>query len=526
MTGVFGDATSGTNLQTALQTAIDQCVTLGVPIANTAGGSSVTSFFAVPRVTLNQSTCAQVIAELVRLVPDAMVYFDYTTATPTIQITRRGVATTRTLTIGTDPIESIDVQPIYEMKVDRVELPFVTRNTIGLTQFDQQASGTAAAGRVQIITVSGTELDTFLPNDIFDQMKTTGFPSSDFLGYAITTSTFSEAVKNGLTSSSNLGLNGGSYFGWSSSGLSGSATLQATVAGRAVVNNEGNNVSLTGKIFLQSDKIPDWSYDLFGLQEVNISGIASYLWISDRSTGDPVALPSWVSALPFQQTDSWYRRNTSPVSTGWERVILLTFPYQLNGFLASDDLHYQGAARAGSGAAQIVLAAAASTQDGFYVGATVTWRKSFFSRSSTITAYNGATKAATLAGSFSSSDRPASGDSYKLSQVSLYQPADYTFISPPAGLAANLLASQNFVPYEGQITLTEEVAGGTRYRGCKINLVGSLSDHASMGALVADETLNIANGQTAIGLGTPPRLDYRTFVDRIRKTPQDNIVFV
>jgi hypothetical protein len=121
MTGVFGDAINGTNLQTAIQTAINRCVTLCVPIANIAGGSSVATYFTVPRVTLNQSTCAQVISELVRLVPDTMVYFDYTTSTPTMQVTRRGVATTRTLTLGTDPVESIDVQPIYEMKVDRVE---------------------------------------------------------------------------------------------------------------------------------------------------------------------------------------------------------------------------------------------------------------------------------------------------------------------------------------------------------------------------------------------------------------------
>jgi hypothetical protein len=47
-----------------------------------------------------------------------------------------------------------------------------------------------------------------------------------------------------------------------------------------------------------------------------------------------------------------------------------------------------------------------------------------------------------------------------------------------------------------------------------------------MGALVAEESINIATGQTTITLGTPPRLDYRTFVDRIRKTAQDNIVYL
>jgi hypothetical protein len=107
----------------------------------------------------------------------------------------------------------------------------------------------------------------------------------------------------------------------------------------------------------------------------------------------------------------------------------------------------------------------------------------------------------------------------------LYRAADYSFIAPPANLAANLLGAQNFTPYEGQITLVEETAGGTRYRGCKVNLAGSLSALSTMGALVAGETIDLKTGSTTIDLGTPPRLDYRTLVDRIRKTPQDNIVF-
>jgi len=113
MTGVFGDAASGTNLKTAIETAIDRMVVLGVPIANIAGGSSVATYFQVPRVTLNQGTCAFVITELVRLVPDTLVYFDYSTTTPTLVVTRRGVATTRTLTIGTDPIESNRSSPRF-----------------------------------------------------------------------------------------------------------------------------------------------------------------------------------------------------------------------------------------------------------------------------------------------------------------------------------------------------------------------------------------------------------------------------
>jgi hypothetical protein len=172
-----------------------------------------------------------------------------------------------------------------------------------------------------------------------------------------------------------------------------------------------------------------------------------------------------------------------------------------------------------------VLATTASSVDDFYVGLTVTWNKSGVFITDTITDYVGSTRAATLTTTWGVSQRPASGNTYKLQGHPLYQPADYSFIAPPANLASNLLASQNFTPYEGQITLVEDTAGGTRYRGCKVNVSGSLPALSTMGALVAAETIDIGTGITTIDLGTPPRLDYRSLVDRIRKTPQDNIVF-
>jgi hypothetical protein len=110
--------------------------------------------------------------------------------------------------------------------------------------------------------------------------------------------------------------------------------------------------------------------------------------------------------------------------------------------------------------------------------------------------------------------------------TTVYRPADYSFIQPPAGLAANLKAAQDWLPYTGAITLVDEDVGAVRYRGTKINLTNTLAGLDTMGALVASESMDIATGTTTIELGQPPRLDYRTFVDRIRKTSQDNIVYL
>jgi hypothetical protein len=458
MTGVFGDATSGTNLQTAIQTAIDRCVTLGVPIANIAGGSSVATYFTVPRVTLNQSTCAQVISELVRLVPDTMVYFDYSTTTPTMQVTRRGAATTRTLTLGTDPVESIDVQPIYEMKVDRVELPYVDRNVTGLTRFQQQASGTTTTGRVQIITVSGAELDTFLPNDLFETITVSTYPTASYESFALTDSMFAEAKANGLTTQLDFPVNQKQYIGGTSSALTGGTSVQQTLQGITVIDMNGQPVSTTGKFFMQASDMPTWAIDENGFEKVKITGRYAYEWndlnyvapyrATDTQPG--TAFPTWASSLDMTQIDAYY----IDAGSVHRSIKLLVGTYTIEAYLSPTQYGATG-----------------STQ-------------------------------------------------------TIYKEADYTFIAPPANLAANLLTAQNFIPYEGIISIVEEIPSGTRYRGCKVNIVGSLSAHSTMDALVSEESINLATGQTSITLGTPPRLDYRTFVDRIRKTPQDNIVFV
>ena len=529
MTGVFGDATSGTNLKTAIETAIDRCVVLGAPIANIAGGSTVATYFQVPRVTLNQGTCAFVLTELIRLVPDTMVYFDYSTSTPTLQVTRRGVATTRTLTIGTDPIESMDVRPIYEMKVDQVLLPYVERDILGRTQFNSQSSGSATTGKIQVVTMSGPELDTFLPNDLFE--KTTIRTASSIGQFGVLGDRqFDAARELGLTT---IGVSLSNY-NWTYAGQIAQLPAQDStyvVAASSLSNAEGDPISTTGLYYTLGDNLPDWAIEEYGLIPVTLAGIFYDTWISERNfyniNGSYISTttyntPAWYPAVTLALTKTGYRNTRTAADTAH----LYTGTINATGYLSATSYHWAGTVRAGSGATTIVLATTASTTDDFYVGLTVTWRVTGGARfTDTITDYVGSTRAATLSQTWSAAQRPATGQTYELQGHPLYRPADYTFIAPPANLAANLLAAQNFTPYEGTVVIVQETSGATRYRGCKVNIAGSISAHSSMAALVSGETLDLKSGITTITLGTPPRVDYRTFVDRIRKTPQDNIVF-
>lgn len=598
MTGVFGDAANGTNLQTAIQTAINNIAALGVPIANIAGGSSVAAFFTVPRVTLNQGTCAFVITELCRMVPDVMVYFDYSSATPTLQVTRRGVATTRTLTLGTDEVDALNIKPVYEMKVDQVALPYIERDVLGRTKFNQQASGTAATGRVQIITVSGPELDTFLPNDLFEvQPVRSSLTLNDF---AYDNCTQFDAAKQAGMLRTALDYDGRSFFLYNQPSISSISSL--FYAPNAIITDEAKKVyTITDREILSPESVSDWAVNEYELLRVSITGQWSGLFLTKLNT-TLYPLPTWLQELNFKAAGAgWQQSGTgnwglyefftgeysataflTPVidgKTGNSRtggttstIVLATAASSVDDYYNGKDIAFvrsgtthtakiidyvgstktatldrtfaftiasgypytiyfpyfysQAGTATGGSATTITLSSMASDVDDFYVNREITWTKSATaSFSDTITDYNGNTKVATLSQSWSAAQQPANGNAYALDGHPLYRPADYSFISPPANLAANLLAAQDFVPYEGEIALTQETVGAVRYRGCKINVANSLTPHASMGALVSAETLDLKQGTTQITLGTPPRVDYRTFVDRIRKTPQDNIVF-
>ena len=91
------------------------------------------------------------------------------------------------------------------------------------------------------------------------------------------------------------------------------------------------------------------------------------------------------------------------------------------------------------------------------------------------------------------------------------------------GLAAAYYAMISTARWEGQITLTHDEAGATRYLGNKINLSGGRSEWASMAALVQIERIDLATGQTRLTLGAPSHLSLTDFAElmRIARAPQE-----
>ena len=438
---VFGTSTSGQQLKTSIEQAIDRANQIGCPIAPISGGSSVAVMHTFPRITLNQSTCGQVIAELVRLVPDAMTYFDYATYPAKLKVVRRPTCSTTTFDQDTSPITSIDINPIIELEVEQVSLPSVTRNTVGRTVFNIQESGSDQTGKDitkrQVITISGPELDTFLPNDLFESQTIVTSGSIANLAHDSDTACVNAAKSAGLSRLPiNINLNRPTAYSMKKSAQNPNAYISSVtfnIGGYSIKDKSGN--TLSGYSILTSGTPADWT----GITTVQVT-VSGEMWFFAYD------YPSWRKDAGFQVRDSGYPSTDFDAKIG-------------------------------------------------------TWFFKPFSFSAV----------ATPGGAGSST---------------VYKPADYSFINPPTGLAEFLRSTQNWTPYEGTIEIEEEDVGAVRYVGNKINIINSLPAFSTMGALVSGESLEIETGRTTISLGAPARNDYRTLVDKIRKTSQDNIVYI
>jgi len=108
----------------------------------------------------------------------------------------------------------------------------------------------------------------------------------------------------------------------------------------------------------------------------------------------------------------------------------------------------------------------------------------------------------------------------------VYKTQDFTYAHPPDNLAANLLECQNFVPYEGQITLVGDTVTGDNTLGYAVNVANSRTEHATMRAMQRAITYDLMRGRKTIELGTPARTDFGSLVSRVRRDPKDCIVYL
>jgi hypothetical protein len=347
---------------------------------------------------------------------------------------------------------------MIEMEVQKVDLPYLSRDTLGRYKFENQTHGTASSPlpKRQIITVSGPELDTFLPVDLFDsyQILTTTLANADNYILDTDSNLKSVAINAGLTRlPMSIADSGTTISSWTLRNSSNSKLIYASRRPAPVfISSDGTSYSTATYRILLTANPPDWLKELgINVIPATISGKVYYIHRWDLLKGGTrYPFPEWGESISWDESIFGPGVYTSNTDSGDEIEVRWT-NFSIQGFIITNN-------------------------------------------------YDTAT--------------------------TLYRPADYSFINPPAGLAQFLKECQDYVPYEGTINLVQEDVGATRYIGSTISISNTLSEYLSMRSLVKSETLTVETGETQISLGQADRLDYRTLVDRIRKTSQDNIYYV
>ena len=149
------------NIRDHIVRLFDRLKTLRVPVDI----GEIDECFDCPTITFRDGSFAFALAELIRQIPDAVGWWDYSgTGLPKFRLTRRNLDTAKTLTLGVDPVQSADLNPEIDLAVDEVCVTFAERQENGDLEFKSQTSGQDGRFR-QIVPVSGPELLDFLPPD-------------------------------------------------------------------------------------------------------------------------------------------------------------------------------------------------------------------------------------------------------------------------------------------------------------------------------------------------------------------------
>ncbi len=146
----------------------------GVPvkfISDEEVGDHISSMFTCLKTTVAAKSWADALADLMAWCVDAVAWYDHSgTGNAQFKVTRRSAMTPLTLTIGTDNITECKIRPRLDLEVKRTELHYVKRNpTTGLPRWARQAHGTAEAGKVQMVAVSGPDVSVLVPKDDFEK---------------------------------------------------------------------------------------------------------------------------------------------------------------------------------------------------------------------------------------------------------------------------------------------------------------------------------------------------------------------
>tara|TARA_R110001592_G_scaffold359147_2_gene665016 strand:+ start:3126 stop:4817 length:1692 start_codon:yes stop_codon:yes gene_type:complete len=436
------------DLKTNIERVFARAEALGLPVRI----GTISELYTVPKMTVSNGSFADVLTELVRLCPDAMTWWDYsTTGTPKFNLTRRDDAAALQLAYGSAPLVSASFADKEGFQVSHVEIQFAERNAAGEMIFKKQTSGTSTVGKNQVVVNSGESLvvDTLPPDPVESQILTsedTYYPAPSG-AHLLSTIENSWSVWRELTaihssSSAKPQLYPLDFF------ATGGPTNYSEAIAPEYYDDEGNLINSTSSPRFvarneDNSSIPQWLIDQLGIVKGTFRGT---LYVTKTF---PAGTPVWDSMTDFDralraEAEYYYETVTNPIEV--EMYFDVDFPVYL------------------------------------------------------------------MAG--------------EVTAATYYKPLAYQFQAPPAGFASALKDAQDWVPYEGQATITEEIGGTTDARGKVLNLADTLPEWAAMRALVQGCDISLADGVQTIRTGSAQRLGLDDIVSRLRSKPADNVVLL
>jgi hypothetical protein len=458
------------SLTTSLGTLIDRMIALGVPIVK---GTIATTFNSIP-ITVNQGSCAQALTDLVRKVGDMAVWFDHSgSGFPILNITRRKTG----LSVGTAAAVTLDVSqlapefqciPEDDWRVSQVRVPYLDRAPNGSRRNQEQKSGTEETGHVLLLTASGEELDSFLPEEKLDSVNirtlATNATTAQFLDFLNT----ADPLLANLRQKYGFAWYGGNVVGQYltthavASGASlpylntkptGSTTMAQLPTTAPMVKINGTPIVGTKHIVTSADAIPDWMRTENGITvhdaELVCEVFVTLQWDeTDFPGGQPDHIPGLVE---FAGQSGGLQNRYNTFGNTYDRI-------------------------------------------------------SHFIYTSTV--------------------RVKLIDASYPALSTVYRQPSYTFIAPPAGFATGILEARNWTPHVGSVSLVEEECGATRYLGKVLNITGADPSFASMRAMIQSETLDLDSGTTRLALGPPAVLEFGTLLDQQETNPNQQIVYL
>ena len=445
----------------SLQQLIDRMIADGVPIRR----GTIDTCFTFPRITLSEISYAQALADLLSTVADAVAWFDYADVTgngyPILNVTRRGNMTAQTHTIGTDPIEKHDLYPRLETKVESVTVNSAARNaTTGKTEWVSQTYGPAgagssgAAGKRQMVVVSGPEVDTFLPRDQFDTFQCQALPltsTTAISNYIIANDPTLATLKRDYNLAFTMCATVENIVSAYVTGLADGGWSLNTTAPALLSKSPTTNLY----VVVSPDRVPEWmvTENKYTVTDATLQGWAKYVagptftppahWtdIEKRAAGSTWGYPYYPAA----------NGNATPNKYTYYAFFQFSIPVQLISRKVTNEF------------------------------ATLT-------------------------------------DVYRLQ--------DHDYVQAPADLAQNLLACQNWLPWEGYITRVFDEVDGAPMLHLKHHVANALPDCATMGALARSVSYDIMRKRRTITFGAPARVDFGSLAAKFRRNAKSNIVMM